>query len=134
MERKEFIRTMLYGSAALVAASCLGACGAKTPPENVNLTLDMSTPEYAPLQKVGGFIRKDDIVIARVAENEYIALSGVCTHMGGKVEYQKDEDNFICHRHGSKFNDAGGVIKGPAKQSLRKYNVSVMGNSIKIMG
>jgi cytochrome b6-f complex iron-sulfur subunit len=44
------------------------------------------------------------------------AISAVCTHLGCVVNYTANQ--FECPCHGSKFNAAGYVLKGPAKLPL----------------
>ena len=51
----------------------------------------------------------------------FIALSLVCTHLGCTVEVQPD--GFACPCHGSRFNNNGYPIKGPAASSLKTLRV-----------
>lgn len=51
------------------------------------------------------------------------ALSAVCTHLGCVLE--TTEDGFQCPCHGSRFNDIGRVLSGPAPRSLAHYKVDV---------
>jgi cytochrome b6-f complex iron-sulfur subunit len=44
------------------------------------------------------------------------AISAVCTHLGCVVNYTSDQ--FECPCHGSRYNAAGYVLKGPAKLPL----------------
>ncbi len=46
----------------------------------------------------------------------FIALSLVCTHLGCTVDLQKD--GFSCPCHGSRYNESGEVLRGPAKKPL----------------
>ena len=50
-------------------------------------------------------------------DNEYSALSLVCTHLGCTLEL--DGESFRCPCHGSRFNGAGEVTHGPAIHPLR---------------
>jgi cytochrome b6-f complex iron-sulfur subunit len=51
------------------------------------------------------------------------ALSAVCTHLGCVLDIT--EEGFQCPCHGSRFNDRGRVISGPAPRSLAFYRVEV---------
>ena len=51
------------------------------------------------------------------------ALSAVCTHLGCVLETA--EDGFQCPCHGSRFNDKGRVLSGPAPRSLVYFKVDV---------
>jgi cytochrome b6-f complex iron-sulfur subunit len=50
------------------------------------------------------------------------AVSMVCTHLGCIVS--EAEKGFICACHGSRFDESGGVLGGPAPRGLRWLEVS----------
>jgi len=50
-------------------------------------------------------------------ERGFHAISSVCTHLGCIVAHQEDE-GFACPCHGSRFNEQGTVIGGPAPAGL----------------
>ncbi len=52
------------------------------------------------------------------------ALSLVCTHKGGPLDYKAGE-GFICQWHGAVFDQAGKVLKAPAREPLPWYEVSL---------
>jgi cytochrome b6-f complex iron-sulfur subunit len=54
-------------------------------------------------------------------EGGYRALSLVCTHLGCTVE--QEPDGFTCPCHASRYDTAGKILKGPAKESLRALRV-----------
>ena len=51
----------------------------------------------------------------------FTAFSLVCTHLGCTVEVQAD--GFACPCHGSRFNNNGYPVKGPAASSLKMLRV-----------
>jgi cytochrome b6-f complex iron-sulfur subunit len=51
----------------------------------------------------------------------FYAVSRICTHLGCQVKLEGD--TFVCPCHGSVFAKHGGVITGPAVQSLRQVQV-----------
>jgi nitrite reductase/ring-hydroxylating ferredoxin subunit len=51
------------------------------------------------------------------------AMSAVCTHLGCVLE--ATDDGFQCPCHGSRFNDKGQVLSGPAPRSLAYFKVDV---------
>ncbi len=55
--------------------------------------------------------------------NGLYAVSAVCTHLGCVVS--KQEHEYFCPCHGSRFNSAGKVISGPAPRSLAYLQLSV---------
>lgn len=51
------------------------------------------------------------------------ALSATCTHLGCTVDYIKSESIYRCPCHGSKFNQSGVVLSGPAPKALEWFFV-----------
>ena len=60
----------------------------------------------------------------RAAHPEYIVLLGVCTHLGCTPTVstpavpQGEFGGWLCHCHGSQYDTAGRIRKGPAPQNL----------------
>ena len=55
------------------------------------------------------------------------ALSAVCTHLGCVLE-RGEEDGFLCPCHGSRFDDTGKVVSGPAPRALAFFKVDMAPN------
>jgi nitrite reductase/ring-hydroxylating ferredoxin subunit len=72
-----------------------------------------------------GFILKD-------AAGQWLALSRTCTHSRCPVSWREAESVFHCRCHGSRFNPAGVVLKGPAKRDLPSYPVREEGSELVI--
>ena len=65
----------------------------------------------------------EDVKIRIVRDNEGIyAVSLICTHLGCIVS--KTEKGYSCPCHGSKFNQKGDNISGPAPKGLNWLEVS----------
>ncbi|MEI9990915.1 MAG: ubiquinol-cytochrome c reductase iron-sulfur subunit [Rhizomicrobium sp.] len=55
----------------------------------------------------------------RETHPEWLVVSGVCTHLGcTPTAYEGDFGGWLCHCHGSQYDVAGRVRKGPAPQNL----------------
>ena len=54
------------------------------------------------------------------------ALYKVCTHLGCLYEWKDQTQRFECPCHGSKFNQAGRNIHGPAARDLDQFVVTVL--------
>lgn len=59
-------------------------------------------------------------------QNGFSALSLVCTHLGCTVEPK--DNGFTCPCHGSRYDESGQVLRGPAQQALKRLRVEVNSN------
>jgi Rieske Fe-S protein len=66
-------------------------------------------------------VRADIPAVIYNKSGQYAALSLTCTHLGCTVE--EDGEGFLCPCHGSRYNQDGLVLAGPAKASLRPLRV-----------
>jgi cytochrome b6-f complex iron-sulfur subunit len=141
MERKDFLKKVaVSGSILLVSPALFNACSkgdddTTNEPNNNNgnsgdVVIDLTSSTYAELGKVGGFAYKGDIIIIRSGENEYVALSKICTHQGCTVGYNETTNQLPCPCHGSLYSISGSVLNGPASASLKKYNITISGNNL----
>jgi len=60
------------------------------------------------------------------------ALNAVCTHLGCVVPWNKAENQFQCPCHGSRYDDTGKVVRGPAPLSLALANVKVVDDKVSL--
>lgn len=116
-ERRDFL-----GLAAVWAAICAltwAALGA------LRLPMPSVFPESNPRVKLGPYSKfleaemtafpEQRLWVYSGAEGLY-AISSVCTHLGCVV--LKNENDYFCPCHGSRFNPEGKVISGPAPRPL----------------
>jgi Rieske Fe-S protein len=47
-------------------------------------------------------------------------VTRVCTHLGGIVRWNEAERSWDCPLHGSRFDEDGSVLEGPAVCGLRR--------------
>ena len=52
----------------------------------------------------------------RVQQPEWLVVVGVCTHMG--CVPNRERPGWLCHCHGSRYDDSGRVLRGPAPKNL----------------
>lgn len=86
----------------------------------ITLTIDAGSPlvavgSAAQVQHAGG-----TLLVARTAQNEFSALTAVCTHQQCTISGYANQI-YTCPCHGSQFNTNGQVTRGPAAAALRKY-------------
>lgn len=94
-------------------------------PATVSTVLNLS--EHPDLQKVGGWeifpVGGERVIVAH-AEAGFIACSAVCPHKGCDVEYRLADKQLVCPCHNSRFDEAGKVVKGPAKTDLKPFEIA----------
>ena len=146
MERKDFINALGVSTATLILATCFGGWSKPSstdtgtnpppppppPPANIDFLLDLNATENANLGTNGGFVYKNNIIIARTMTGTYIAVAMACTHQGTTVVYDGSNNRFFCNNHGSSFSNTGVVNNGPAATNLRQYNTTLTGRSLRV--
>ena len=58
-------------------------------------------------------------------DDQILALSQKCTHLGCRVPYCESSGQFECPCHGSVFNRVGDYVAGPAPRGMDRYAVEV---------
>ncbi len=64
----------------------------------------------------------------------FCALGARCTHEGCTIDWQADQNAFVCPCHGGRFDKQGNVLQGPPKDPLYKYTCQVEGQTLAISG
>ncbi len=91
--------------------------------------------EKSKLNKVGGSetVKTKDgkkILVVRVGETEFKAISAKCTHSGGPIKYNTDSKQVSCSWHDSVFELDGKVVSGPAKTGLPVFVTEIKEKSV----
>lgn len=135
MKRREFI-PRITGGAAIVAVSpvIMTSCEKEdVSPDNDAGTIDLNDPNFINLKSDGGFAYKDDLIVINTGDENFIALSSICTHNACTVSYSTSSNNLPCPCHGSVFATNGSVINGPADIPLETYKVEREGDILTIV-
>jgi Rieske Fe-S protein len=80
--------------------------------------------EARPVKQAVGLKGSDTkgILVTRVAEGDYRALSMECTHQQCPVNNTATNNFIPCQCHGSQFHLDGTVKQGPAEDPLKRYD------------
>ncbi|TET36050.1 MAG: ubiquinol-cytochrome c reductase iron-sulfur subunit [Anaerolineales bacterium] len=87
-------------------------------------------------RQTGWIVNEEEITVYVLTENgrDFIAMSNICTHLGCRVRWIKDQDQFFCPCHNGVFNKAGGVVAGPVPRPLDRFEVKVEDDQLFILG
>ena len=151
MEREEFLSKLGIGVVAVCTGCAFASCGGSksndptptpsggggtNPPATGSgtvFTADLSSE----LTAVGSSKTAGGVILVRLAAgnaaSSFTAVQVACTHEGTTIAYNNAAGKFICPLHGSEFSQTGTVTMGPAVASLRKYTVTVSGNTLSVV-
>ena len=65
---------------------------------------------------------------------DFLAMSNICTHLGCRVRWIADQEQFFCPCHNGVFDKDGTVVSGPPPRPLDRYEVKVEGETVYILG
>jgi Rieske Fe-S protein len=68
---------------------------------------------------------KRTVWLVRNSQNQLVAVSDVCPHLGCSVPWRDDEQMFHCPCHHAKFRRSGDLIEGPSPRSLDPLPIKV---------
>ena len=65
------------------------------------------------------------VYVKRIAEDEVIAISAGCTHLGCIVTWDEDQNIFKCPCHDGRYGADGNVLSGPPPGPLKRHPAKV---------
>jgi menaquinol-cytochrome c reductase iron-sulfur subunit len=65
---------------------------------------------------------------------DYVAMSNICTHLGCRVRWIGDQEQFFCPCHNAIFDKEGQVVDGPPPRPLDRYVVKVEDDQLFVQG
>ncbi len=74
------------------------------------------TPEQIAAAAASNGVKDPQPDSERAINPEWLVVIGVCTHMG--CVPNKEGPGWVCHCHGSQYDDSGRITQGPAPKNL----------------
>ena len=87
-------------------------------------------------RQTGWIIDKRELSFYVLTENgrDYTAMSNICSHLGCRVRWIADNNQFFCPCHNGVFDKDGNVIDGPPPRPLDRYELKVEGDQLYVLG
>lgn len=87
-------------------------------------------------RQTGWILNEEEISVYVLTENgrDFVAMSNICTHLGCRVRWITDQEQFFCPCHNAVFNKDGSVGSGPPPRPLDRYQVKVEDDQLYVLG
>jgi menaquinol-cytochrome c reductase iron-sulfur subunit len=88
------------------------------PPTLMRATVSRRSGYLVEETEVSVFVTSDDGV-------DFTILSNVCTHLGCRVRWVDDQEQFFCPCHNAIFDERGAVVQGPPPRPLDRFEYMI---------
>jgi Rieske Fe-S protein len=127
--RREFARYLVAGAGAIAAGNVGLAVWTQLRSINTGAPQAIVALDAVPVGETYLFhypSTADPAILLRVADQQVVAFSQKCTHLGCVVYFQADEDRWHCPCHEGNFATlTGAVDSGPPPRPLGRIDVEV---------
>jgi menaquinol-cytochrome c reductase iron-sulfur subunit len=101
--------------------------------------VELGTPTLfkATIERQTGWVMSEEelsIYVLTEDGRDFIAMSSICTHLGCRVRWVADQDQFFCPCHNAGFDKNGQVISGPPPRPLDRFEVKVEEDQLFVLG
>ncbi len=87
-------------------------------------------------RQTGWITKEEELSIYVLTENgrDFVAMSNICTHLGCRVRWISDQEQFFCPCHNAGFSKSGEVVSGPPPRPLDRYQVKEEDGQLFVLG
>lgn len=101
--------------------------------------VELKTPtlfKFTIQRKTGWIVNEEEVSVYVLTDNgrDFIAMSNICTHLGCRVRWISDREEFFCPCHNGVFDKEGKVVSGPPPRPLDRYEVKVEDDQLLVLG
>lgn len=127
IDRRRFVELTAGMFAAAALPGCASVAVTRVTPSDGVVRLPIRN--FPQLAQPGGYLKlrpdgaESQMYVLALDEGEYVALSPICTHLGCTVNIEGAR--LVCPCHGSTYDRAGRVLRGPAERPLRQFPTTV---------
>ena len=131
--RRDFLRTLSGGAAALAAIGIAPDAASATPLRWIAALSSRLEEKSYPIPAGDGVqIDKDsDVILARLGKQVY-AFALACPHQNTALKWEAGDNRFQCPKHKSRYRPDGTFIEGRATRGMDRYAVRLAGATIMV--
>jgi Rieske Fe-S protein len=101
--------------------------------------VELGTPTLfkTKIQRQAGWIVDEEELTIYVRTDDgrdFIAMSNICTHLGCRIRWIAEQQQFFCPCHNGVFDKDGNVLSGPPPRPLDRYETKVENDQLMIQG
>jgi Rieske Fe-S protein len=87
-------------------------------------------------KQAGWIVNEQELTFYILTEDgrEFTAMSNICTHLGCRVRWVADQEQFFCPCHNAGFDKTGAVASGPPPRPLDRYEVKAEDGQLFVLG
>jgi menaquinol-cytochrome c reductase iron-sulfur subunit len=87
-------------------------------------------------RQTGWITNQTELSIYVLTENgrDFTAMSNICTHLGCRVRWIADQEQFFCPCHNAVFDKDGNVLDGPPPRPLDQFEINVVDDQLYVLG
>lgn len=87
-------------------------------------------------RQTGWIVNQEELSVYVLTDNgrDFIAMSNVCTHLGCRIRWIADKNQYFCPCHNGIYDKQGNVVSGPPPRPLDKYQTKVENDQLFILG
>jgi cytochrome b6-f complex iron-sulfur subunit len=133
--RRDFLKySLTAGLAGFAAIVIYPILSFLNPPKQTEVEVTSVNAGKADAMKPGDskIIRfgNKPVIIIKIDEKNYRALSATCTHLDCTVQYKKSENVIWCACHNGKYDLYGKNVSGPPPRPLTQFNIAVKNDEL----
>ena len=85
-------------------------------------------------RKTGWIVNEEELSAYILTENgrDFVGMSNICTHLGCRVRWIAERQQFFCPCHDGIYDKQGNVVSGPPPRPLDRYELKVDNEQIYI--
>ncbi len=151
LSRRNFMRTAIWGLGGLIgvgfgipAIAYVIGPSLKSQQAQAWMRLgpttkvELGTPTLftVTLQTQTGWIANTEeksVYVLSTDSRTFIAMSNICTHLGCRIRWIAEKNQFFCPCHNGVFDREGNVVSGPPPRPLDRFQVKVENDQLYVL-